>query len=72
MKNLTLNQTRHVAGGGVFRDVGAMVGGRLGGLPVGLLGYGFGWHIENSINTDVNALANDIQTGVNNGEYVQD
>ncbi len=55
----------------MFRDLGAILGSRFGVLG-GLAGYGFGWHIENSINTDINALANDIQTRLDNGEYVPD
>ncbi|EGZ44255.1 hypothetical protein HMPREF9370_2347 [Neisseria wadsworthii 9715] len=55
----------------MFRDLGAILGSRFGVLG-GLAGYGFGWYIENSINTDINALANDIQTRLDNGEYVPD
>ncbi|QMT35926.1 hypothetical protein [Neisseria wadsworthii] len=68
---MTFNQIQNVSGGGMFRDLGAILGSRFGVLG-GLAGYGFGWYIENSINTDINALANDIQTRLDNGEYVPD
>lgn len=42
MKELHQFELENVSGSGVIRDVGGMVGAKLGGLTGGLLGYGFG------------------------------